>query len=200
MSAIAISRPLVGRFIPAEGSARTLALAGFAILGSLILWASAKIQVPFYPVPMTLQTGAVAMLAAGYGLRLGLATVALYLLEGAFGLPVFAGGGGLAYLLGPTSGFLLGFLPATALVGWFAERGYDRKPVPLFGVMVAADAIVFLLGFVWLAWFATLSSGAVGLGAGTAFAKAVQPYILSDLVKLALAACIVAAGRRSLKS
>jgi biotin transport system substrate-specific component len=65
--------------------------------------------------------------------------------------------------------------------------------------MVAADAIVFVLGFVWLAWFATLSSGAVGLGAGTAFAKAVQPYILSDLVKMALAACVVAAATRTVK-
>ena len=74
MTAIAVSRPLVGHFIPKEGTARIVALAGFAVLGSLILWASAKISVPFWPVPMTLQTGAVALLAAAYGGRLGAAT------------------------------------------------------------------------------------------------------------------------------
>ena len=104
MSAIAVSRPLVGHFIPEEGAARIAALAGFAVLGSLILWASAKISVPFWPVPMTLQTGAVALLAAAYGWRLGAATVVLYLLEGAIGLPVFEGtpakGIGLAYMVG----------------------------------------------------------------------------------------------------
>ena len=104
MSAIAVSRPLVGRFIPEEGAARIAALAGFAMLGSLILWASAKISVPFWPVPMTLQTGAVALLAAAYGWRLGLATVVLYLLEGRdrpAGLRGHAAKGiGLAYMVG----------------------------------------------------------------------------------------------------
>ena len=196
MSAAVLKQPLVGHFVPDEGAARIAALAGFAILGSLILWASAKISVPFWPVPMTLQTGAVALIAAAYGSRLGVATVLLYLAEGAYGLPVFAGGGGLAYLAGPTGGFLIGFIPAAALIGWLAEHGFDRNPVKLFGAMVAGDAIVFLLGFVWLAWFATLSSGAVGVGAAAAFSGGVVKFILGDLVKLALAACLVSAGAR----
>ena len=85
MNAIAVKGPLVGRFIPEESAGRIAALAGFAIVGSLILWASAKVHVPFWPVPMTLQTGAVALIAAAYGWRLGFATVVLYLLEGALG-------------------------------------------------------------------------------------------------------------------
>ncbi|HEX9906403.1 MAG TPA: biotin transporter BioY [Propylenella sp.] len=186
MSALALNRPLVGRFIPDEGAARIVALAGFAVLGSLILWASAKVSVPFWPVPMTLQTGAVALLAAAYGWRLGLATVVLYLMEGAAGLPVFQGGGGLAYLAGPTGGFLIGFALAAALVGWFAERGFDRNPVKLFGAMVVADAIVFALGLLWLGTVIGWDKPVLQLG--------LYPFILGDLVKMALAAGIVSAG------
>jgi len=188
MSALALNRPLVGRFIPDEGAARIVALAGFAVLGSLILWASAKVSVPFWPVPMTLQTGAVALLAAAYGWRLGLATVVLYLMEGAAGLPVFQGGGGLAYLAGPTGGFLIGFALAAALVGWFAERGFDRNPVKLFGAMVVADAIVFALGLLWLGTVIGWDKPVLQLG--------LYPFILGDLVKMALAAALVSAGAR----
>ena len=118
MSAIAVSRPLVGHFMPEEGAARIASLAGFAIIGSLILWASAKISVPFWPVPMTLQTGAVALdrrclwlaarrrdrgaLSAGRGL-------------GTAGLRGHAGEGiGLAYMAGTTGGYLIGFAVAAA--------------------------------------------------------------------------------------
>ena len=188
MSALALNRPLVGRFIPDEGAARIVALAGFAVLGSLILWASAKVSVPFWPVPMTLQTGAVALLAAAYGWRLGLATVVLYLMEGAAGLPVFQGGGGLAYLAGPTGGFLIGFALAAALVGWFAERGFDRNPVKLFGAMLVADAIVFALGLLWLGTVIGWDKPVLQLG--------LYPFILGDLVKMALAAALVSAGAR----
>jgi biotin transport system substrate-specific component len=196
MTAIAVSRPLVGHFVPQEGAARLVALAGFAIFGSLILWASAKISVPFWPVPMTLQTGAVVLIGAAYGSRLGLATVVLYLMEGIAGLPVFSAGGGPAYLLGPTGGFLVGFAPAAFIVGWLAERGFDRGPLSLFGAMVVGDAVIFLLGFVWLAWFATLSSGAMGVGAAAAFSGGVLKFVLGDLVKMALAAALVSAGAR----
>jgi biotin transport system substrate-specific component len=196
MSASAISRPLIGHFMPEEGTARILALAGFAVLGSLILWASAKISVPFWPVPMTLQTGVVVLIGAAYGARLGLATVLLYLMEGVSGLPVFTGGGGLLYMAGPTGGFLIGFAVAAFVVGWLVERGFDRNPLTLFLAMLAGDALIFLLGFVWLAWFATLSSGATGIGAAAAFSGGVLKFVLGDLVKLALAAALVSAGAR----
>ncbi len=197
MSAIAVSRPLVGHFIPEEsGAARLAAYAGFAILGSLILYASAKISVPFWPVPMTLQTGAVVLIGAAYGARLGLATVVLYLFEGASGLPVFTAGGGLAYMAGPTGGFLVGFAIAAFIVGWLAERGFDRNPLTLFGAMLAGDAVIFLFGFIWLAWFAMLSSGGTGVGAAAAFSGGVLKFVLGDLVKVALAAALVSAGAR----
>ncbi len=200
MNAIAMKGPLIGRFIPEESSRRTAALIGFAILGSLVLWASAKISVPFWPVPMTLQTGAVALIAAAYGWRLGLATVVLYLAEGAFGLPVFTGtperGIGLLYMAGPTGGFLIGFAVEAVVVGWLAERGFDRNPLKLFGAMVLGDAIVFVLGFAWLAWFAALASGVHGIGVASAFSAGVVPFLLGDVVKLALAAALIAAGAR----
>ncbi|HEX2257704.1 MAG TPA: biotin transporter BioY [Afifellaceae bacterium] len=200
MSAAAARGPLVGRFIPDEGAARLAAYVGLAIAGTLLLWLSAKVKVPFWPVPMTMQTFMVLALAAAYGFRLGTATVLLYLFEGAVGLPVFTGtpeqGIGLAYLAGPTGGYLIAYPLAAALVGWFVERGYDRRPVALFGVMLAGDAVIFALGFAWLAWIAALPSGSIGLGAEAAFAAGVAPFLLGDLVKVALAASLIpAAGR-----
>ena len=192
MSAVAVARPLVGRFIPDEGAARIAALAGFAVLGSLILWASAKISVPFWPVPMTLQTGAVALLAAAYGWRLGSATVVLYLLEGALGIPVFEGtpakGIGLAYMIGTTGGYLIGFAVAAAVVGWLVEKGFDRNPVKLFGAMVLGDAFIFALGILWLGTVIGWDKPVLQYG--------LYPFILGDLVKLALAAALVSAGAR----
>ena len=193
MNVTATHRPLAGWFLPEQGSGRVVALAGLAVLGSLILWASAKISVPFWPVPMTLQTGAVVMLAAAYGWRLGLATVLLYLSEGALGLPVFSGtpekGIGLPYLLGPTGGYLLGFIPATLIVGWLAERGFDRDPLRLFGAMLVGDAAVFAVGLAWLGTVIGWDKPVLSLG--------LYPFLLGDLFKIALAACVVAGiGRR----
>jgi biotin transport system substrate-specific component len=200
MAAIALKGPLVGPYIPAAGAARAAAFAGLAVAGALILWASAKIAVPFWPVPMTLQTGAVALIGAAYGWRLGAATVLLYLAEGALGLPVFTGtperGIGIAYMLGPTGGFLLGFVLMAAIVGWLVERGFDRSPFELFGAMLLADAVVFALGFYWLAALAVLPDGAVGIGFDKALTGGVLPFVFGDVVKLALAACLVSAGAR----
>ena len=192
MAAITLSRPLVGRFIPDEGLPRLAALAFFAVLGSLILWASAKISVPFWPVPMTLQTGAVMLIGAAYGWRLGVATVVLYLAEGAAGLPVFQGtpqqGIGLAYMLGPTGGYLVGFAVAAGIVGALAERGMDRNVFQLFGAMVVADAVVFVLGLLWLGSVIGWDKPVLQFG--------LYPFLLGDVVKMALAACLVAAGAR----
>ena len=192
MAAITLSRPLVGRFIPDEGVPRLAALAFFAVLGSLILWASAKISVPFWPVPMTLQTGAVMLIGAAYGWRLGVATVVLYLVEGAAGLPVFQGtpqqGIGLTYMLGPTGGYLIGFAVAVFIVGALAERGYDRNVFQLFAAMVVADAVVFVLGLLWLGSVIGWDKPVLQFG--------LYPFLLGDIVKIALAACLVVAGAR----
>jgi len=192
MSVVAERGPLVDRFVPADAAGRIAALLGLAIVGSLILWASAKVHVPFWPVPMTLQTGAVAMIAAAYGWRLGTATVLLYLFEGALGLPVFSDsperGIGLAYLLGPTGGYLFGFAVEAFVIGWFAERGFDRNPLKLFGVMLLGDAVVFAIGLVYLGSVIGWDKPLLHLG--------FYPFVLGDIVKLALAAALVSAGAR----
>lgn len=168
------------------------------LVGTLLLALSAKINVPFWPVPMTLQTFAVMAIAAAYGSRLAVATVLAYLAEGFAGLPVFSIGAaaGPAYFLGPTAGFLIGFIPLAFIVGLVADRGLSRSVPALFAAMVLADIVVFAMGFVWLSWFAHLSTGAVGVGPERAFAGAIQPFILADLVKIALAALAVPAGWR----
>jgi biotin transport system substrate-specific component len=114
----------------ASAEFRFLRLVLLAVLGALLLTVAAYIKVPFWPVPLTMQTFVVLVVGAAYGARLGAATVTLYLAEGAAGLPVFAGGGGLAYMAGPTGGYLVGFLAAAAVIGWLAERGFDRRWTP----------------------------------------------------------------------
>ena len=196
MTAFAAERPLVDRMLPHDRAARVATLAGLAIIGTLVLWASAQIKVPFLPVPVTLQTLAVPALAALYGLRLGLATVLLYFAEAAIGMPVLTNGGGVVHFVGPTAGYLLGFIVVTAIVGGFADRYRTDRVLPLFGVMLAANAILFALGFAWLAWGMPLPSGGSGIGAEKAFAAGVAPFVIYDLVKLALAASVVAAASR----
>ncbi len=192
MFALTAPRPLVGRIIPDHGAARWAANGTLVVAGSLVLWASAKIQVPFWPVPMTLQTLAIMVIAATFGMRLGVATVLLYLAEGAFGLPVFAGtpekGIGLAYMIGPTGGFLVGFVLAVGLVGWLAERGLDRSAFRLFGAMLVGDVIVFAVGLFWLGTLLGWDKPILAWG--------LYPFVLGDLTKIALAAAGVAAGRR----
>lgn len=172
---------------------RTLRLAGMvllAIAGSLLMWVSAKIKVDFYPlpVPMTLQTLALFGIAAAYGMRLGVATIALYLLEGALGLPVFAGtpekGIGLLYMAGPTGGYLASYMIAAAIIGYAVDRGLGRNPFKLFGAMLVAEIVILAMGFAWMAYL---------FGMEKAFAYGVGPFIVTDLVKIALAACIVPA-------
>ena len=192
MNSAAVASPIVGRLVPESGMARLAALTGFAIVGSVLLWLSAKISVPFWPVPMTLQTGMVALIAAAYGWRLGLATVVLYLAEGALGLPVFQGtpekGIGIAYMLGPTGGFLLGFAVAAAVIGWLAEHGWNRNPFSLFGAMVVGDAFVFALGVLWLGTVVGWDKPVLQWG--------FYPFLLGDAVKLAIASGLVFAGAR----
>ena len=158
----------------------------------------AKVQVPFWPVPMTLQTLALMVVFAASGMRLSLEIVLGYLALGLVGLPVFAGPvAGPLYFAGPTAGFLLGFVGAAMIVGYAADRGLTRRPLALFGAMLTADVLIFALGFLWLGFLFTTSSGQT-LGADVAFANGVKPFVLADLVKLALAAAFFAGlGRLS---
>jgi biotin transport system substrate-specific component len=152
------------------------------VLGSWAIALSAWIAVPMYPVPMTMQTFAILVLAALGGARLAVEIVVAYLLQGAIGLPVFAAGhAGLAYMAGPTAGFLLGFVLMAALVGHLADRGWMRGLVPALGALALGHALVFVPGVAWLAGF-------VGLGA--ALAAGLTPFILGSLVKVGLAAAV----------
>jgi biotin transport system substrate-specific component len=185
LDAAHVEGTLAARLWPARG-ARLARNAALAFSGALALTLSAKAQVPFYPVPMTLQTLVLLVLAASFGARLAAATVALYLVEGLVGLPVFAGAAASPlYMAGPTGGFLVGFLVAAALIGWLAERGWDRSWPRLLAAMALGHAIVFALGFAWLA---------VLIGPGKAFAAGVAPFALATLLKTLLACTLVRAG------
>lgn len=183
-----ITRPLVSLALPESRNARLAMQFGLAVLGTLLLTLSAKTKVVFGPVDMSLQTLAVILIAAAFGLRLGLATLLLYMAEGAAGLPVFQStpekGIGLAYMLGTTGGYLAGFVVMAAIIGWAADRGWDRNVLKFFGIVVIADAIMLAMGFGWL-------SALIGMEKGWQFG--VAPFIVPDLIKAALAAALVPA-------
>jgi biotin transport system substrate-specific component len=178
---------IVDALWPASGLSRAARAVLLALLGSALLTVSAKVQVPFYPVPMTLQTLVVLLLGLALGWRLAFATVLLYLAEGAIGLPVFAGtpekGIGLAYMLGPTGGYLIGFAFAAAVSGWIA--GHRRDLLALIGAVLAGTATIYLFGLPWLANI---------VGFQQAVALGLMPFLLGDLVKAALAVALGTAG------
>ena len=192
---------VLGVLLPQRDRARLLANLVTVVLGSLLLTLSAKISVPVLPVPVTLATFAVAALAAGFGWRIGVATVALYIAQGLAGLPVFTFGGGWAYVLSPTFGFILGYLPMAYIIGRAADAGASGRPIHLFAAMLVADAVVFAFGFLWLLAVAglVLQAGGTlpswidaGNLLGSAYEVAIRPFIIWDILKLAFAALTVA--------
>jgi len=190
MPAASPARPTLAAVLwPQPSLSPVLRAVALAVLGSVLLTVSAKVQIPFYPVPMTMQPLVVVLLGAAYGSRLGAATVLLYLAQGAAGLPVFAGtpekGLGLAYMAGPTGGYLAGFVLAAFLVGRLAERGWDRAPVTAFAAMSAGLAAIYLPG---VAWLATL------IGADKALAFGLYPFLWGDLLKVALGTALLPAA------
>ena len=161
-------------------------------LGTALLTLSAKVNLPLPYVPMTLQTLVVLVIGAAYGWRLGSLTIVAYLAEGALGLPVFASPvGGLAPLLGPTAGYLYGFVAAALLTGWLSERGWDRSVPLLFIAMGLGHLIILAPGFGWLAF-------GMKLGVEKAWLVGVAPFIAASLVKNALGATLVPVFRRML--
>ncbi|WP_370123508.1 biotin transporter BioY [Bradyrhizobium sp. USDA 329] len=160
------------------------------VLGTALMALSAKVNLPLPYVPMTLQTLVVLMIGAAYGWRLGSATMIAYLAEGAMGLPVFAGPvGGIAPLVGPTAGYLFGFVLAAFVTGWLAERGWDRSVLLLFAAMAVGHIAILAAGFGWLAF-------GLGLGAAKAWQVGIVPFIAASLVKNALGAALMPAARR----
>lgn len=200
--AIALTTPqtLLGTFAPKSAAARAAYSVATVILGTVLLTLSAKISVPVLPVPVTLQTLAVAALAAAFGWRIAVATLVLYLAEGLSGLPVFATGGGFDYVFRPSFGFLVGYLPMAYIIGRAADVGLSRRPIALFGTMVLADAVCFAFGFAWLMVVANLivsQGGALpawlsnGDLVTTAYKGAVEPFVIWDVVKMAFATATV---------
>lgn len=152
--------------------------------GSVLMTVSAKLTVPFWPVPLSMQTFAALLIGAAYGWRLGGITVLAYLAQGAMGVPVFAGAGaGLSYLLGPTGGYLLGFAIGAVVVGWLAERGWDRRVLTTLAAMVIGNLGIYALGVGWL----TTIVGSVE----RAFALGLLPFLLGDALKIALATALL---------
>ena len=150
-----------------------------AILGTVLLTISAKIKIPFYPVPMTMQTFIVLLLGIVLGPKIALLTVSLYLFEGIFGLPVFAGtpekGIGFIYFTGPTMGYLLGFLVATYLAGLFK---YDKNLINNFLKLIFSVSFIYLLGLIWLGILIGWNKPIFSLGA--------KPFLLAELFKVLL--------------
>lgn len=162
-----------------------------ALLGTTLLTLSAKTQVPFWPVPITMQTFVVLLIGFSYGARLGGATVLFYLCEGAIGLPVFAGtperGLGLAYMSGPTGGYLAGFFIAAILTGWLAEHGWRNGIWRIAAAMCLGHLVILTAGVAWLAAY---------VGWLQAWHLGIYPFVLATIVKTMLAVACVAALRR----
>jgi biotin transport system substrate-specific component len=158
---------------------------GLVLALTVVLAISARIQVPFWPVPMTLQTLAVLTIAGLLGPWVATGAMLAYLAEGAAGLPVFAGtperGLGLAYLAGPTGGYLLGMLVAAAVVGVLVQWA-GRRPLAVAAAMLCGALLVYAAGLAWLATF---------VGLPRAFALGAAPFIAGDAVKCALATALV---------
>jgi len=150
------------------------------LVGTIFLAISSKIKIPFYPVPMTMQTLIVLIIGIGFGWKLGIATISLYLFEGIIGLPVFSGtpekGIGLIYFTGPTMGYLVGFLVTVFLVGKF---NYDNNIIKNFFKLTFATSFIYILGMLWLGELIGWDKPIFKLGA--------QPFLLAELFKILLA-------------
>ena len=150
-----------------------------AIAGTLLLTISAKIKIPFYPVPMTMQTFVILLIGITLGYKIGLATVMLYLLEGIIGLPVFASspekGIGLAYFIGPTMGYLIGFLFAVYFAGLFK---YEKGMLNNFFKLIFSVSLIYIFGLLWLGILIGWDKPIFTLGA--------KPFLLAELFKVLL--------------
>ena len=151
-----------------------------ALIGSILLAISSKIKIPFYPVPMTMQTFVVLIIGIGFGWKLGVLTIMLYLFEGIVGLPVFSGtpekGVGLVYFTGPTMGYLIGFLITVFLAGKF---DYKNNLIENFVKLTFATSFIYILGMLWLGGLIGWDKPIFKLGA--------QPFLLAELFKILLA-------------
>jgi biotin transport system substrate-specific component len=180
----------INTFRPAEARHAWVYDAACIMAGSLFVALSAQValRLPFSPVPVTGQTLAALLVGAVLGSRRGSLALLVYLAEGLAGIPVFAGGGmGLARLLGPTGGYLVGLVAAAYATGLLAERGWDRRPATAAMAMLAGNAVVYAFGLTWLARF---------VGPDHVLTAGLLPFVPGDLLKVALAAGLLPVGWR----
>ena len=153
-------------------------------IGTLLLTISAKIKIPFYPVPMTMQTFVVLFLGIFLGPKIGLLTISLYLFEGIFGLPVFANspekGIGIVYFTGPTMGYLIGFLVAAYLAGMF---DYNKGILNILLKLIFSVSFIYILGIIWLGFLIGWDKPIFELGA--------QPFLLAEIFKILLLTLLI---------
>ena len=192
--AVTTAPTLAGALWPSRTDNRIWRAVLLALLGSAFLALLAQIEIPFWPVPQTMQTFGVMVIGMTYGWRLAGSTVLLYLIEGAAGLPVFAGGASTVALLGPvnpTAGYLVGFVFGAMAMGWLCERGWGRHPVTAVAALLVGDALVFAVGYAWLAYFLD--------DAGKALEFGVLPFLFGDACKVALVAAGLGLAWKRLK-
>lgn len=185
-----LARGVLADRIASRSRARfVLPVIGAAVVG---LFAQVSVPLPFTPVPLTGQTLGVLLVGAALGPRRGAASLGIYVLAGAAGLPLYAAGAsGSAALFGPTGGYLAGFVVAAWLVGALAVRGHDRGPATMLAVYSLGSAAIYLLGASWLAVV-------LGVGPREAFALGVAPFLAGDAVKALIAAGLLPAAWRLL--
>ena len=166
-----------------SGNTKILKYLLIIFLGSILLTISSKIKIPFYPVPMTMQTFVVLFLGMSFGYKIGLATVSLYLLEGIIGLPVFSNspekGVGIIYFTGPTMGYLIGFLFATFLAGYF---NFKVNIFYSFLKLIISVSVIYILGIFWLGNLIGWDKPIIQLG--------VTPFLLAELFKVSILAIL----------
>lgn len=182
-------------FASPKGVARWARRAALVAFGVAIIIVASKLRIPLWPAPITMQTFAVLSLGAVYGPRLGVATIAAWLFLGAMGANVFAGSdataSGLAYLLGGTGGYLTGFALAAALVGWLAERGWDRTPLKTAAAMAIGNVLIYIPGLLWLGRVYGFDAPILKWG--------LYPFLVGDMLKLALAMAVFPLAWRAVR-
>ena len=185
------------------GQETLLKKAALVLGGTLFIAMAAQISVPFYPVPLTLQTLAILIVGLTFGSRLGAVTLAAYLAEGAVGLPVFANGGSAPALIGPTAGFLFGFVGMAWLAGLAVEKGLARGVVSTAIAGIVVSALLYIPGVAWpmaIAEMAGMTGKWVGSSADVIWTYWVSPFLLGDAVKAVIAAMVVWGGWQALQS
>jgi len=166
----------------------TLIIGGSLLIG---LCAQVKILLPFSPVPITGQTFAVLMIGTLLGPWRGSLAVLAYIIEGAVGLPVFALGGGFAVLIGPTGGYLVGFIPAAYITGLLAQKGWDRRIGTTILAMVLGNIVIYAFGLFWLCCLTGINRAVLSVG--------LYPFVVGDLLKIASAAAVLPSGWKLLE-